>query len=110
MNCLSPAKAVSVQEERVRLERRALLRARELGHTIPRIEWDAANSEGIGTCTRCSDGVLLYLDPEESSINGTACESECPGDTCAHGWQVITLPEGGVLLRCLHCGAERAEW
>jgi len=98
-----------MEEEKVRLERRVLWRVRELGHTIPRIEWDAANSEGIGTCTRCGDGVLVYVESEGSSIHGTAYESECPGNTCAHGWHVLALPECGVLLRCAHCGAERTE-
>ena len=96
-------------DEKVRLERRALWQAREHGHRIPRIEWDAANEEGIGTCTRCGDGVLVYTDTVGVSILGTAYEAECPGDTCAHGWHMIALPEGGVLLRCAHCGAERSE-
>jgi hypothetical protein len=96
-------------DEHVRLERRALWHARELGHRIPCIEWDAAYHEGIGTCTRCGDGVLVYVDGEGSSVHGTAYEAECPGDTCEHGWHVIALPGDSVLLRCAHCGAERTE-
>jgi hypothetical protein len=97
------------EDEKVRLERRALWQARERGHRVPRIDWDAAKQEGIGTCTRCSDGVLVYVDSEGSTIHGTAYEAACPGDTCEHGWHVIHLPDGGVLLRCGHCGAERTE-
>jgi hypothetical protein len=98
-----------MDDERMRLERRALWQARELGHAIPRIDWDALTHEGMGTCTRCGDGVLLYAGQGPWGIHGTAYESECPGDTCEHGWRVIPHPEGGVLLRCLHCGAERTE-
>lgn len=98
-----------MDDESEQLERHALWWTRELGHAIPHIEWDPPHLEGIGTCTRCGDGVLLYLSLEGSGIFGTAYESECPGNTCEHGWQVIKLPEGGVRLRCLHCGAERDE-
>lgn len=91
------------------LERRALYQTRELGHTIPSIAWDADGDEGSGTCTRCGDGVLLYARPDSTVINGTAYESVCPGDTCAHGWQIIQRPWHAVTLRCLHCGAERSE-
>jgi hypothetical protein len=93
---------------RAALERRALYTARELGHSIPRIEWDRDGREGSGTCRRCGDGVLLYTGVEGASIAGTAFEFECPGDTCNHGWQ-IAYEAGRVVLRCLHCGAERRE-
>jgi hypothetical protein len=81
------------------LERRALWRARELGHSISHIDWDQLHREGIGTCTRCGDGFLLYAEPETTGISGiygTAYEAECPSNTCDHGWQVIWLPEGGA--------------
>src|SRR5262249_24348419 len=98
-----------MEDDHKQLERRALWRARELGHTIPRIDWDPLTNEGIDTCTRCGDGVLLYVDPEVSEIYGTAYETACAGNTCDHGWQVIRLAHGGIQLRCLHCGAERDE-
>src|SRR5215472_12712719 len=109
---LSPERTgedIPMADEHEQLERRALWRARELGHTIPRIDWDPLYSEGLGTCTRCGDGVVLYVGPEVSNIYGTAYETACPGNTCTHGWQVTRLPEGGIRLRCLHCGAERDE-
>lgn len=96
-------------EMRDLLERRALYQARELGHTIPRIQWDTQGREGSGTCTRCGDGVLLYMGPDEMGIGGTAYDSACPGDTCAHGWRIMRRADGRTLLRCLHCGAERSE-
>jgi hypothetical protein len=96
-------------EERRVLELRALLMAREFGHTIPRIEWDAARIEGIGTCVRCGDGVLVYADGIDPNIGGTAATSPCPGDTCDHGWHVMRTTAGGVTMRCGHCGAERRE-
>ena len=95
-------------EEKASIERRVLYQAREFGHAIPRITWDADGHEGMGTCTRCGDGVLLYVGPDGSSIAGTAYESTCPGDTCDHGWQIVHTTEG-VMLRCLHCGATRSE-
>ncbi len=98
-----------MEDEKIMLERRALVQARELGHTIPRIEWVTASNEGVGTCTRCGDGVMLYVGPDGPSINGTAYESECPGNTCDHGWAVVHLGDGRVALRCLHCGAQRSE-
>jgi hypothetical protein len=91
------------------LELRALLTAREFGHTIPRIEWDVAGAEGIGTCVRCGDGVLIYAGGEGPSIGGTAVAYPCPGDTCDHGWHVVRTTDGSVTMRCAHCGAERHE-
>ena len=91
------------------LEKRVLYRAREFGHAIPRIIWDANTGEGIGICTRCGDGVLVYAGPDGPSINGTAYESACPGNTCDHGWRVLRGADGGTTLRCLHCGATRTE-
>jgi hypothetical protein len=81
----------------------------ELGHTIPQIDWDTEEGVGIGTCTRCGDGLLLYVEVGEASIHGTAYESACPGNTCAHGWAVVRTAEGTAALRCLHCGAMRSE-
>lgn len=91
-----------MDDERAMLERRALYRAREFGHAIPRIEWDARGYEGTGTCTRCGDGVLLYLGSDGASINGTAYESACPSDTCDHGWKVQKTPDGVVCHTPLH--------
>src|SRR5437868_3108968 len=96
-----------MDEEKAVLARRALHQAREYGHAIPRITWDG--EEGIGTCTRCGDGVLLYVGGEGSSMSGTAVVSACPGNTCDHGWAVRRTSEGRVVLRCLHCGAIRTE-
>lgn len=96
------------QERIVTLERRALLVARERGHTIPRIEWEPDGQEGSGTCRRCGDGLLVYAGADGPSIAGTAFDSECPGDTCDHGWHVVRVA-GSTRLRCGHCGAERDE-
>ena len=98
-----------MSDARYHLERRVICQAGELGHTIPHIAWDADGHEGVGTCTRCGDGVLLYVGPEGMSIGGTAYESACPGDTCDHGWQVLRTTGARVVLRCLHCGAVRTE-
>jgi hypothetical protein len=97
------------EDAKTMLEVQALREARAYGHTIAVIVWDEAGQEGSGTCTRCGDGLLLYLDREGASIQGTAFASTCPGNTCAHGWSIIRLANGGSLLRCLHCGAERSE-
>lgn len=94
---------------RAALERRALYKARELGHAIPAIEWDTGGDEGSGVCARCGDGVMVYLGRDGAAINGTAYDSACPGDTCAHGWRIVRLPDDAVILRCLHCGAVRSE-
>ncbi len=97
------------EDAKAMLEAQALREARAYGHMIPVIAWDDAEQEGSGTCTRCGDGLLLYLDSEGASIEGTAFRSTCPGNTCAHGWSIVRLADGGSLLRCLHCGAERSE-
>jgi len=97
------------EDARVTLEAQALLEARAYGHIIPVIVWDDAGQEGSGTCTRCGDGLLLYLDSEGASIEGTAFGSSCPGNTCDHGWSIVRLADGGSLLHCGHCGAERSE-
>jgi hypothetical protein len=88
---------------------RALLLAREFGHTIPRVVWDAQGEEGIGTCTRCGDGVIVYGEGDGPRIGGTAAAYPCPGETCEHGWHVVRSAVGAVTLRCGHCGAERSE-
>jgi hypothetical protein len=98
-----------VLSDRETLAARALAQATELGHAIPRIEWDTAEGAGIGTCTRCGDGLLLYVETEGASIHGTAYESACPGNTCAHGWAALRTAEGMAMLRCVHCGATRSE-
>jgi hypothetical protein len=98
-----------VDTEKAVIERRALFQAREFGHAISHIEWDDGGHNGISTCTRCGDGVLLYIGSGPPAIHGTACETACTGNTCDHGWQVCHAPGGGGVLRCLHCGATRAD-
>jgi hypothetical protein len=96
-------------EETRQAAHRALLMARELGHSIPRVVWDAEGVEGIGTCSRCGDGVIVYGAGDGPRIGGTAAEGACPGDVCDHGWRVVRSATDAVALRCLHCGAERRE-
>jgi hypothetical protein len=98
-----------VLSDREALTAHPLAQATKLGHAILRIEWDTAEGAGIGTCTRCGDGLLLYIETEGASIHGTAYESAYPGNTCAHGWAVVRTAEGTAMLRCLHCGAIRSE-
>jgi hypothetical protein len=97
------------EETRQAASLRALLLARELGHTIPRVVWDGDGVEGVGTCAHCGDGVIVYGDGDGPRIGGTAAQCPCPGETCDHGWMVMRSPAGAVTLRCLHCGAERSE-
>ncbi|HZS92197.1 MAG TPA: hypothetical protein VFE42_32520 [Chloroflexota bacterium] len=95
--------------DRPELARLVLQRCQILGHTIPRIQWEPSGAQGSGTCTRCGDGVVLYVEAEGCAVGGTAYDTECPGASCAHGWSIVRRARGGVLLRCLHCGAERSE-
>ena len=76
-------------------------------HAIPEIAWDG--EEGLGTSTRCGDGVLLFAGADGSSIDGTAHTTSCPGDICQHGWEVKRATDGRAVMRCLHCGATRTE-
>jgi hypothetical protein len=95
--------------DRPELARLVLQRCAILGHTIPRIQWEQSGLEGSGTCTRCGDGVVLCVEADGCTIGGTAYESDCPGPSCDHGWSIVRRADDGVILRCLHCGAERSE-
>lgn len=95
--------------ERDLLAAHVLRRTRVHGHAIPRIVWDRDGAGGAGTCARCGDGVMIHLGRDGWSIGGTAYDYDCPGDTCDHGWRVVTGKDGLTVLECLHCGAIRTE-
>jgi hypothetical protein len=95
--------------DRPELARLVLQLCQILGHTIPRIHWEPSGLEGSGTCTRCGDGVVLYVEGSGCTIGGTAYDSDCPGPSCDHGWNIVRRGDGSVLMRCVHCGAERSE-
>ena len=100
-------------ESRIRawLAERALAQLRADGHVVQGIRWDADGQEGNGTCSRCGDGVILYYDaqPDSCDIMGTAYRSPCPGGSCEHGWGLLHRAGVGVVMKCVHCGAERTE-
>jgi hypothetical protein len=79
------------------------------GHDIPRFSWDRDGLEAAGTCTRCGDGIIISVGPDEPAIHGTAIDSDCPGSGCEHGWSIERRDGSGTRLLCLHCGAVRAE-
>jgi hypothetical protein len=93
------------------LSMRALDQMRALGHVVPAICWEGDGQEGSGTCTRCGDGVVLYYTepPDACAIEGTAYRTPCPGQGCAHGWRRERRAGVGLVLACVHCGAERTE-
>jgi hypothetical protein len=54
--------------DRPELARLVLQRCTILGHAIPRIQWEPSGLQGGGTCTRCGDGVVLYVEADGCTI------------------------------------------
>jgi hypothetical protein len=100
---------MSPEQGRILLGAVALAQAQVLGHSIPGIVWASDCGVGEGTCVRCGDGLIVYLDRPSPSIQGTAYTTPCPGNICDHGWQLERHDNGAVVMRCLHCGAVRSE-